>query len=442
MKAYFTKILTVVSLGLVTTTVTAQTGINTNPYPASNNIGFGYTNTIGYKLTTHGNMQGNALEDPETGEFIIIPGVTPFRIIGKTSNPEEEGVGFSTKYLSEAFTYKYYENVDLRKRVYSLDQDGAMLLGSIANNNPNYTFNYSLITDNNIYSKGNLLTDSRIGVGTTNPLASIDLRNGSIALNENKLNLVDAGDPYHYLSFVRNFGSNSVYVDGPQLMGYGGGMLGTTNGGDEGVLFWKRSGRVGVNISNPSHELHVIGDVKFDGANADDELVFKSKSGYHSLEFNQLRFHEWGIGDVFTISSGRIGISQTSPSAKLDVNGDIKSTVAGTSNAIIVENSSINSVNFLVKGDGHVYAREVEVKMGAFPDYVFGEKYELMSLSNLREYINTENHLPGVKSAEEVAREGIGLGELSRIQMEKIEELTLYILQLEERLKKVEKQVR
>ena len=61
-----------------------------------------------------------------------------------------------------------------------------------------------------------------------------------------------------------------------------------------------------------------------------------------------------------------------------------------------------------------------------------------MPMSNLREYIEVEKHLPGVKSAEEVESEGIGLGELSRVQMEKIEELTLYILQLEERLKKLE----
>ena len=61
-----------------------------------------------------------------------------------------------------------------------------------------------------------------------------------------------------------------------------------------------------------------------------------------------------------------------------------------------------------------------------------------MSLEELRKYSSKNNHLPGVKSADEVEKEGIGLGELTKVQMEKIEELTLYILQMEERIKQLE----
>lgn len=94
--------------------------------------------------------------------------------------------------------------------------------------------------------------------------------------------------------------------------------------------------------------------------------------------------------------------------------------------------------SFEVLGNGKVYAREVEVSLAPFPDYVFESEYPLLSLDALRDYITENRHLPNVPSADEVADCGIGLGELSIRQMEKIEELTLYILQLDERLKKLE----
>lgn len=97
-----------------------------------------------------------------------------------------------------------------------------------------------------------------------------------------------------------------------------------------------------------------------------------------------------------------------------------------------------DEVNFSVLGNGHVYAREVEVNLDPFPDYVFEEDYELMPLAELETYIEENNHLPNIPSAEEVGEAGLGLGELSILELEKIEELTLYLLQLNERLESLE----
>ncbi len=63
-----------------------------------------------------------------------------------------------------------------------------------------------------------------------------------------------------------------------------------------------------------------------------------------------------------------------------------------------------------------------------FPDYVFGKDYPLMPLDSLREYIDLNRHLPGIPPAKEVAENGISLSRLAAQQMEKIEELTLYLL--------------
>ncbi|KAA3644283.1 MAG: hypothetical protein DWP98_12505 [Bacteroidetes bacterium] len=127
-------------------------------------------------------------------------------------------------------------------------------------------------------------------------------------------------------------------------------------------------------------------------------------------------------------------------------NGNLESTSLKSNSlpgndAIVVENASSNLIDFKVKGNGYVYAREIEVTLGSFPDYVFDDNYNLMDLSELRKYIDKEKHLPGVKSAVEVSEEGIGLGELSKLQMVKIEELILYILQQQDMIKQLESRI-
>ena len=65
-----------------------------------------------------------------------------------------------------------------------------------------------------------------------------------------------------------------------------------------------------------------------------------------------------------------------------------------------------------------------------WPDYVFAPDYNLMSIDELSTFIERHGHLPGVPSAHEVEKErGIELGEMNRILLEKVEELTLMIIQ-------------
>jgi hypothetical protein len=62
----------------------------------------------------------------------------------------------------------------------------------------------------------------------------------------------------------------------------------------------------------------------------------------------------------------------------------------------------------------------------------------LMSYHDLRNYIHTHKHLPNVPTAQEIEENGADLGEINRILVEKVEELTLYILELEDRLSAIE----
>ncbi len=84
--------------------------------------------------------------------------------------------------------------------------------------------------------------------------------------------------------------------------------------------------------------------------------------------------------------------------------------------------------------NGNIHAKEVKVDMTGWADYVFADGYRLPSLEEVKKHIEEKGHLINVPSAKEVEANGIGLGEMDRLLLEKIEELTLYIIQQEKRI--------
>ena len=86
--------------------------------------------------------------------------------------------------------------------------------------------------------------------------------------------------------------------------------------------------------------------------------------------------------------------------------------------------------------DGKALFEEVMVlESGLWPDYVFDDGYQLKSLEEVEAYINQEGHLPGIPSAEEVDENGLLLGNMQRLTVEKIEEMTLYMLTANKQIK-------
>jgi len=78
--------------------------------------------------------------------------------------------------------------------------------------------------------------------------------------------------------------------------------------------------------------------------------------------------------------------------------------------------------------DGKIYAREIEINIETWPDYVLNANYNLMSLKEVENFILTNKHLPDVPSESEIKSSGANLGELNAILIKKVEELTLYII--------------
>nr|WP_068892580.1 tail fiber protein [Pedobacter panaciterrae] len=94
-----------------------------------------------------------------------------------------------------------------------------------------------------------------------------------------------------------------------------------------------------------------------------------------------------------------------------------------------IKTSTPGDYDLAVKGK--IRAQEIKVELANWPDYVFAKDYDLPSLRETEQHIKKNGHLPGIPSAEEVKANGIDLGEMNAKLLQKIEELTLHLLAIE-----------
>jgi hypothetical protein len=110
---------------------------------------------------------------------------------------------------------------------------------------------------------------------------------------------------------------------------------------------------------------------------------------------------------MYIKQNGNIGIGTTDPTYKLSVNGNVRS-------------------------------KEVVVESG-WADYVFNNNYTLPTLEETEKFIQQHKHLPGIPSAKEIQSNGLAVGEVQAKMMAKIEELTLYVIELKKEINLLKK---
>ncbi|MDR0683062.1 MAG: hypothetical protein LBG15_14615 [Dysgonamonadaceae bacterium] len=133
--------------------------------------------------------------------------------------------------------------------------------------------------------------------------------------------------------------------------------------------------------------------------------------------------------------SGNVGIGTTSPAYKLDVSG----TSRITGNATFSGNVGIGTTTPQYKLDvnGIVHANEIILNT-AGADFVFDENYRLRPLGELHTFIKENKHLPEIVPASIMEKSGMSISEMNTKLLQKIEELTLYLIQQENKLQKQE----
>jgi hypothetical protein len=177
---------------------------------------------------------------------------------------------------------------------------------------------------------------------------------------------------------------------------------------------------------------------------------YKFGPGSSTLRNRALLWKDTNVGDrQYYWNPAIYEVNNQEPSIQELLDGPNSNPQPGTS--VWLENNTTASYNgevaigrntvpagYKLAVDGHIRTREVRVDQDTWPDYVFDKDYDLLSLEEIQKYINEKGHLPNIPSAKEVKTNGLEIGEMNKLLLEKIEELTLHILKQEERIKLLE----
>jgi hypothetical protein len=256
-----------------------------------------------------------------------------------------------------------------------------------------------------------------VGIGTTTP---------------NKLLTVNSAGAN---TQVAKFADNARYIglgrDEIAAFDLAGNLANLYLGGG-GKLTILNNGNVGIGTTTPGAKLEVAGQLKIvDGTQGIGKILTSDANGLASwttpaglLTGGTANYiPKWGTANSLSNSllfdnGTNVGIGTNTPNKKLTVVGDVAFTSSAL-NAFEISNATTNTVNFRVTNTGIVYAREVNVQLAAFPDYVFAKNYKLTPLNEVEQYINTNHHLKGFEPATQYETNGMAVGEVVRLQQEK-----------------------
>ena len=172
----------------------------------------------------------------------------------------------------------------------------------------------------------------------------------------------------------------------------------------------KSNGNVGIGVNNPESKLHVNGTISVGGK----KTIFGDKKG--------------GIGE--TIENVNYGLSfSTDKRPRMFIN-NVGNVGIGTG----------NPGNYKLAVEGDLGARRVVVHLNSWSDFVFSEDYPLPSLEEVDAYIQKNNHLPHIPAESEVIKEGVDVGEMQKLLLQKIEELTLYTIEQQKQIDQLKKE--
>lgn len=274
----------------------------------------------------------------------------------------------------------------------------------------------------NILVHANLTANGNVGIGLDNPEEVLHVQD----VNEGVIK-VGTATPNGDAAIIFEEGGTDAMA-----LRYDGGtndLKITDETSNRTTMMIKRSGPVGFGTTTPVSNVSILGD---SGQDVGMDISTKETNHKSSLKLcegagceagmyweydgtdNRIKLYGVELGAIFgphiTVNreTGRVGIGTDNPTEQLTVNGKILS-------------------------------EEVEV-VASIADYVFDPGYRRMSLDELEQYIKENRHLPGISSSKEVVERGgtISVGESYTRLLEKIEELTLYIIEQDRKIRELQ----
>ena len=255
----------------------------------------------------------------------------------------------------------------------------------------------------------------------TNPYDAVwDIENntGDLLLKYSKTNIGDTPNPSETKFTFSNIGT----LTATKFIGDGSGLTNLNIEGtwqSNGNKLYYNDGNVGIGTSDPTAKLSVEGQCVIRKIDDGDALVVLNDAENVPSNTDLI----WGRYKYKQDNNPRLLHFSTWDEEK------------GSRNIFELRNNGDVGIN------GIVTCIQVKVKQNVWSDFVFEPNYGLTPLKELETYINQNKHLPEIPSEQEIIENGLDLGEMQKLQMQKIEELTLYIIQLNKENKKLQERI-
>jgi hypothetical protein len=261
-----------------------------------------------------------------------------------------------------------------------------------------------------------------VGIGTVFPGRKLQIGSTTVPNSEGMIRLASRSGTQ---------GSNRVWDIGvPETdadssgFGYSFVIDDTELGTDPELMVKWGTGNVGIGTTTPAVKLHVESGTDTAPAGGGYLVLGATTSTNISMDNNEIMARNNGAAATLALNAS---------------GGDVTLIQSGAGGVAIGTTTIPTGV--LLAVDGKVLCEEMEVQLsGDWPDYVFDEKYPLMPLSELERSIEEHGHLPGIPSAAQVAERGINVGQMQARLLEKVEELTLYVIEINKQLDGVKRE--
>lgn len=290
----------------------------------------------------------------------------------------------------------------------------------------------------------------KIAIGqVTAPQAKLHIKSDN---NEDAGVFIETANANSYKAFIKLFdNSHSITVDKTAAMEFNSGN-GPLNFIGDNYCFGSPSERKARLYTSGDPSLYInayrVGDKESRSGEGSSYAIDFGNSGmvFRSATYQSPRGSEitnWKNA-LLLCTDGKIGIGSKNTYLEGVSDNTLNINAPGTiglqsGNITLSGKVGINTTNstngYALAVDGGIISTKVFIKeVKLWPDYVFSDHYSLMELDELKQFLSDHRHLPGIPSEEEIVDKGYDLNEMQVLMMEKIEEMTRYIIQLQDEI--------
>jgi len=289
-------------------------------------------------------------------------------------------------------------------------------------------FNFTAFSQNTFPSSG------RVGIGTTSPSSTLDIvetNSGNLTIPLTLKNATNAENTGVGIGLFTDGGYRGgvIYLNRDLTSGPRHSLRFTVSGAPSGgvdALVINDNGNIGIGTTNPQSSLDILRD-----SGNETIATFRTPEGTINIAAAGASTENPNYGNY--ISSRNVHMN-----AYEDLG---LKTAVGIPQLLVKTNGSVGigtaeTGNHKLAVEGSIGAREVKVQATGWSDFVFESDYQLPTLEEVNSFIQKNGHLKDIPSAAEVKENGVLLGEMNAKLLQKIEELTLYIIDQNEKIKK------